>query len=114
VELIAPKMKIREMKANITIWPAIMFAKRRMINAPGLITKSPKISTGTKINLTRKGTSGGQRMCFQKWPVVLKRITTSEINPSIKVNAMLPATLAAPGIIPNNALIRMKKNTVRR
>ena len=60
--LIFPKMKMREIRQMIMICPASMFAKRRMINANGLV-KMDKISTGTIINLIPKGTGG-----FRMWP----------------------------------------------
>ena len=111
---IAPKMNMREMKLKIIICPATIFAKRRMINAAGFIMKTPAISTGTKITFTRKGTPGGQKICLQKWPVVLKRITINDIKPNTMVNAILPVTLAEPGNIPKRLLIKIKKNTVSR
>ena len=91
-----------------------MFAKRRIINAPGFMMKYTATSTGTKITFTKKGTPGGQKICFQKWLVVLKRITINEIIPNTMVKAMLPVTLAEPGNIPKRLLIKIKKKTVSR
>ena len=59
--LIAPKIKIREMKQMITMCPAIIFAKRRIINAMGFIN-IPANSTGIKMIFTKKGTPGGQKI----------------------------------------------------
>ena len=41
-----------------------MLAKRRMINAPGLINTALNNSTGTKMNFTPNGTPGGLKI----WP----------------------------------------------
>ena len=91
-----------------------MLANKRIIKAPGFIINTPATSTGIKINFTKKGIPGGQKICFQKWLVVLKRITNKEIIPSTKVKAMLPVTFAEPGIIPKRLFIKIKKNTVSR
>ena len=58
------KMKMSEMRHIIIICPATMFAKRRMINAIGLMKKL-NISTGTKMNLIPSGIPGGLKMCCQ-------------------------------------------------
>ena len=62
--LIAPKIKMSMIKQVMIICPATILAKRRMINANGLV-KIPMNSTGTKINFTKKGT-GGLKICAQK------------------------------------------------
>ena len=54
---IAPKMKMRQMKLRIMMWPEIMFAKRRMIKANGFV-KMPSTSTGIIIGFTPIGTGG--------------------------------------------------------
>ena len=89
-----------------------MLAKSRMIKAIGLVNM-PRNSTTTKIGFTKPG-AGGLKICFQKWPFVLKMITKNEITPNTTVKAMLPVTLAEPGIKPNKLLIRIKKKTVSR
>jgi len=99
-------------KLKMMMCPATMFAKRRTINAKGLV-KTPSNSTG---NMMRKrtiiGTPGYQKICPQKCLLVLKMITKKEITPNTTVNAMFPVTLADPGINPNKLLMRMKKKTV--
>ena len=45
----------------IIIWPASIFAKRRIINANGFV-KIPNISTGIKMSFTKMGTSGVKNM----------------------------------------------------
>ena len=111
---ISPKMNISEMKLKIIICPATMLAKRRMINAAGLMIKTPATSTGIKMILTPSGTPGGQKICPQKCELVLNKITTSEITPSTAVKAVLPVTLADPGINPKRLFIKMKKKTVNK
>ena len=56
-----PKMKISEIKQIMIMWPAIMLAKRRMINAKGFV-KIPRISTGIIMGFTPPGT-GGLKIC---------------------------------------------------
>lgn len=58
--LMAAKTNINEMKQMIMICPATIFANSRIIKAVGLI-KIPANSTGIKISLIKKGTSGGQK-----------------------------------------------------
>ena len=60
--LMAPNIKMSEMKLKIIMWPATMLAKRRMINAAGLITNTPNNSIGIKITFTKMGTPGGQKI----------------------------------------------------
>ena len=58
IDLNPAKMKMSEIRHIIMICPATMLAKRRMINAIGLMKKL-SISTGTKINLIPSGMPGG-------------------------------------------------------
>lgn len=58
------KMKIRPKKLNMMMCPAVMLAKRRIINEIGLIN-IPKISTGVKITNNHFGTPGIAKMCPQ-------------------------------------------------
>ena len=53
-----------EIKDTTIICPAVMFAKRRIINAAVLI-KIPAISIGIKIGYKAKGTPGGAKICPQ-------------------------------------------------
>ena len=55
------KIKMSEIRHMIIICPATMFAKRRMINAIGLMNKL-NTSTGTKMNLIPKGIPGGLKI----------------------------------------------------
>ena len=55
--------KINEIKLNIMMWPAVMLANKRIINAKGFV-KTPITSIGTMIGYKAKGT-GGKKMCFQ-------------------------------------------------
>ena len=54
--------KINEIKQIMIMCPATMLAKRRMINAPGLINTALNNSTGTKMNFTPNGTPGGLKI----------------------------------------------------
>ena len=107
-----PKMNINTMKLKIIMCPATILANKRIINAAGLISNTPANSIGIKISFTKKGTPGGQKICAQKCPFVLNKITIKEMIPNTAVNAVLPVTLAEPGNKPNKLLIKMKKNTV--
>ncbi len=60
---ILAKIKIRLIKERITICPAVIFANNLNINTNGFVN-TPKISIGTKMNFTPKGT-GGLNMCDQ-------------------------------------------------
>src|SRR5215217_6084909 len=84
--LIFAKMKISETKQIMMMWPASILAKRRMINAKGLV-KMERISTGIIINFTKPGT-GGQKICFQWCLLALTKITTKEITPRTTVKAI--------------------------
>jgi len=112
--LIAPKINIKTTKLKMMICPAIMLANKRMINAAGLISNTPASSIGININLTKKGTPGGQNIWPQKCLLVLNKITTNDIRPSTIVKAVLPVTLAEPGSRPNKLLINIKKKTVNK
>ena len=46
----APKMKIKEIKQMIMIWPAIILANKRIIKANGFVN-TPNISTIIRIGL---------------------------------------------------------------
>jgi len=58
------KMKISDMRHIIIMCPATMFAKRRMINAMGLIN-TLRNSTGTRMSFTPIGIPGGLNICPQ-------------------------------------------------
>ena len=70
-------------------------------------------STSTRIGFTPIGT-GGLNICPQKCLLLLSKITMKEITPSIIVNAILPVTLAVPGINPIILFMSIKKKTVNR
>ena len=58
------KMKMSEIRHIMIICPATMFAKRRMINAIGLMN-TLRNSTGTRISFTPIGIPGGLKICPQ-------------------------------------------------
>ncbi|MNL50913.1 hypothetical protein D3C87_1739700 [compost metagenome] len=57
------KIKIRQIKLSTMMWPAVMLANKRIINAKGFEI-TPISSTGIMIGYSHHGTSG-KRMCFQ-------------------------------------------------
>ena len=57
-------ININEIKLNTIIWPAVMFANKRIISDIGLI-KIPINSIGAKNNFIGTGTPGIQKICFQ-------------------------------------------------
>ena len=50
-----PMMKIRPSRKKMTMWPASMLAKSRMVRAKGLVNR-PRISTGIMIGQSHQGT----------------------------------------------------------
>ena len=70
---ILPKINIKEIKLRMMMCPAVMLAKRRIINAAGLIIKLSN-STGAKINLTGTGMPGAHNVCAQNSLLVLAKI----------------------------------------
>ena len=62
--LICAKIKIKEIKQMIIMWPATILANNLIINAKGLI-KTLKNSTNTSIGFTKPGTPGGLKICPQ-------------------------------------------------
>ena len=58
------KIKISDIKLNIIICPAVMFANKRIINAKGFVN-IPKTSTGIIIGNNHFGTPGVAKICPQ-------------------------------------------------
>ncbi len=58
------KIKIKLTRLKTTMCPAVIFAKRRIINANGF-ENNPIISTGIIIGESQKGTPGVAKICFQ-------------------------------------------------
>ena len=58
------KINIRDIKLNIIICPAEMFANNLIISEMGFI-KIPKNSIGAKNNFIGTGIPGIQKICFQ-------------------------------------------------
>ena len=96
--------------------PPIILAKRRTINAKGLV-KIPNISITGIIGIgtfSHVGTSG-QKISFQYSLLPNKFVTKSVAKAKKKVIVILPVTFAPPGKTGNNPiklLNRIKKNTV--
>ena len=93
------------------MWPAMMFAKRRIINAIGLMN-SDTISISTSIGFIQPGTPGGFSKCIQKCFLLLASITINDSNARHAVTAILPVKLAPPGRRPSKLLIQIKKKIV--
>ena len=108
---IAPNIKIKIMKLKMIMWPEIMFANKRTINAKGFV-KILMISTGRITNRIGRGTPGVQKMCDQypllPFTFVIIKVITARDN----VTAILPVKLRAPGSNPNKFPKRIKKNRV--
>ena len=103
--------KINEIKLNIIIWPAVMFAKSLIIRAKGLV-KTPNISIGIIIGNSAVGVPGGFTRCFQ-YPLFADSVIITNVKiDKTNVTDIFPVTLAAPGVNPNKLLIKMKKKTV--
>ena len=58
------KININDIKLNIIIWPAVIFANNLIISEIGFM-KMPKNSIGAKNNFIGTGIPGIQKMCFQ-------------------------------------------------
>ena len=57
-----PKININDIKLNITMWPAVMLANKRIIKAMGF-ENMDTISTGIMMMNNHHGL--GTKMCFQ-------------------------------------------------
>ena len=103
--------KINDIKLNIIICPAVIFAKSRIIRAKGFV-KTPKISIGIIIGNNATGVPGGFTRCFQ-YPLFADAVIIINVKiDNTKVTEIFPVTLAAPGVSPNKLFIKIKKNTV--
>ena len=58
------KMKIRQIRLNTIICPAVIFANNLIISANGF-ENNPIISTGIMIGKSQKGTPGAAKTCLQ-------------------------------------------------
>ena len=111
------KIKIRQIRLNTIICPAVILANNLIIRAKGFENK-PIISTGIIIGKSQKGTPGAANMCFQYvlFPLncVIRKVNVAITN----VTAIFPVTFAPKGggngISPIRLLIRIKKNAVSR
>ena len=95
------------------MWPAVMFANKRIISAKGLV-KIPTISIGTIIGIKASGTPGGLKICDQQDLFPKRLVTISVITDKTSVTPMFPVTFADPGSSPRRLFIKMKKNNVNR
>lgn len=111
------KMKMRQMRLNTIICPAVIFANNRIISANGF-ENNPIISTGIIIGRSQKGTPGAAKICFQYVLFPLAWVIINVHAAITNVNAIFPVTLAPKGggngIRPIRLLIRIKKKAVRR
>src|SRR5680860_408176 len=58
------KINIKDIRLNMMICPAVIFANKRIMSANGFV-KIPKNSTTANKGFTATGTPGIQKMCFQ-------------------------------------------------
>lgn len=111
------KIKIRQMRLNTIICPAVMFANKRIIRANGL-ENNPIISTGIIIGKSQTGTPGAAKICFQYVLFPLNWVMRKVHVARTKVTAILPVTFApnggGKGIRPIRLLIRIKKKADKR
>ena len=109
-------MNIKQVSAKIIVWPAMMLANRRIINANGLVN-TPKNSTNGMIGKGRFQVDRrfGPKISFQ-YTFVANRLTAINVqSANTPVTAIFPVILAPPGktgMIPIRLLIKIKKNTV--
>ena len=99
------KTNINPTKLITIMWPAVMFANKRIIKANGLV-KIPTISIGIKIGYNAFG-AGGKKMCPQYALFALTFVTIKVMIDSTNVKAILPVTFALIGISPNTLLIKI-------
>ena len=101
----------------MTTWPAVMFAKRRMQSANGLVNR-PRISTGSIIGYNQMGRPAGIT-CFRclTTPYCLipaRWIMTNASPASAAVTPMLLVAVDIPGTRPSMLHVQMKKKLVSR
>src|SRR6478735_5346725 len=84
------KMKIKQTKLNTKMWPAVMFANKRIIKANGLVNK-PMISTGIINGYNQSGTCGVNTW-LQYVLVPFKVVITNVTNANTNVTAIFPVT----------------------
>lgn len=108
-----PLTKIIPTNDTTIMWPAVMFANKRINSAAGLIN-IPANSIGIRIGYKATGTPGGEKICFQN-PFFENSICTIRVNSANTiVKEIFPVKLGLlmKGINPNKLPNHMKKNTV--
>ncbi len=107
------KIKIRQTRLRMIIWPAVMFAKRRIIRANGF-ENIPMISTGIIMGNSQNGTPGccknmSSSSVLLPLNCVIKNVNRARTN----VTAIFPVTFApkggGKGISPIQVIHSMKK-----
>lgn len=99
---------------KIMICPAVIFAKRRIIKAKGLV-KIPISSIGARIGSTHHGTPLGVKMCPQKFLFPFNSMSSSVNRAKENVKAMFPDKFALKGkkgMSPIKLFIKIKKKSV--
>ena len=105
-------MKIMDIRLSTIICPAVIFAKRRIIRAKGLVN-IPIISTGIIIGASQTGTPGVLKICCQ-YPLFPLRVVMRKVMvASTKVTAILPVTLGKMDVVlaANNAAIEIGEDS---
>ena len=113
---ILSKIKISDIRLNIIICPAEIFANNLIINEIGFI-KIPKNSIGARNNFIGTGSPGIQKICFQYSLFATNVVMMKVIAASTNVKAMFPLRFALNGkngIRPITLFIHIKKNKVNK
>ena len=103
---------ISSRRVVITMWPASMLAKSRIMRAKGFVNML-RISTGIMMGSSHAGSPGGIRLW--KWPatpyfeIPAYCCAAKETRARPMVTARLPVEVAAKGMRPSSAATRMKK-----
>ena len=106
------KKKINPISESKTTCPAVIFAKRRIVNAKGL-TNIDIISIGIIIQHSQIGAP--PRRCFNQCPIpasfiAVILITKYAVIAKAPVTAIAPVAVCPPGINPNILQRSMKQN----
>ena len=111
-QLIWPMSAMSSSKVVMTMWPASMFAKRRIMSANGFVNML-RISTGIMMGSSHAGRPGGIRLwkCpttpYFEIPAYCCAAKDTRARPI--VTARLPVEVAEKGMRPSSAATRMKE-----
>jgi hypothetical protein len=116
-QLILAISAIRRRSVVITMWPASMLAKSRIMRAKGFVNML-RISTGIMIGSSHAGSPGGTRLwkCPTRpyFEIPAYCWAAKEMRARPIVTARFPVEVAAKGVRPRSAATRMKKKKLQR